>query len=490
MMKRRHCLRLTAWMLLLALLCAACGGGEETPAPAEPPEAPAQSAEDVRAATMHLRQTDGDVGVQDDRGADLPLLEDLGLFDGYQVGTQAQSHAWIDLDRVKLTKLDENTQVEIEQRDRALTMHIGAGGVFFHVTEPLADDESLEIRTASLAVGIRGTCGWVSDDGVAATVGLLEGQVECTLPGGGSLPLEAGWMARVDNASGDVSITPLSLADVPTFVLPESPPELLAALEPGPPEDDDPMGGEPVPLDLPPLPEDGIEREVIEVADDAALQALVEAGIPDNTELRFGDGTYDVGSLVLWESANVSLVGTGRTRLISAWGGDTIVDASGSENLLLYGLVLGHELPQEADCTAGVVAAYSATGLRIVGCDIYGCGVMGLDGSGSAAVEDSVIRDCSELGVGWSNGSLRLTRCALRGNSYLTAEKPLFSVQDGAEITLEDCELTDNFSASLYAKVDWQEDGVHWDTDVACTWHESGTTASGNGWQLQGVLLP
>ena len=67
------------------LSCTACGGGA--------------------AAAMHLRRTQGTVGVSDNEGKSVEPRDDLGLYSGYGVGTQAESYAWIDLDDVKLTKL-------------------------------------------------------------------------------------------------------------------------------------------------------------------------------------------------------------------------------------------------------------------------------------------------------------------------------------------------------------------------------------------------
>ena len=86
--------------LLLAactlLSCAACGGG-------------------AKAATMHLRKTEGTVGVSDGGGREVEPKENLGLYSGYEVDTRSESYAWVDLDSVKLTKLDENSEIEIQK---------------------------------------------------------------------------------------------------------------------------------------------------------------------------------------------------------------------------------------------------------------------------------------------------------------------------------------------------------------------------------------
>lgn len=59
------------------------------------------------ATTMRLMRTEGQVHVSDDDGAEVAVRESLGLYGGYRVDTGRESFAWIDLDNVRLTKMDE-----------------------------------------------------------------------------------------------------------------------------------------------------------------------------------------------------------------------------------------------------------------------------------------------------------------------------------------------------------------------------------------------
>jgi hypothetical protein len=188
-----------SFLLALALLLTSCGGGSGAAATAT-------------AATMHLRRTEGTVSVADGEGKSVKPTKDLGLFSGYGVDTQAESYAWIDLDEVKLTKLDQNSEVEIQKEDKRLTIEVKSGSLFFNVTEPLAEDESLEIRCSTMVVGIRGTCGWVTDK----TAALLEGVVTVTA-GEQEVTISAGEMA-VMTAEGALEVKPLSADSIPDFV--------------------------------------------------------------------------------------------------------------------------------------------------------------------------------------------------------------------------------------------------------------------------------
>ena len=132
-----------------------------------------------KATTMKLIKTDGAVGVENEKGKSVDLIENLELYDGYGIGTQTKSFAWIDLDDTKLTKMDEKSDVDIKKDGKKLELVVNSGGLFFNVTKPLEDDESMDIRTSTTICGIRGTCGWVESQGDTSYVGLFDGKVEC-----------------------------------------------------------------------------------------------------------------------------------------------------------------------------------------------------------------------------------------------------------------------------------------------------------------------
>ena len=193
----------------LALGCTGCGG--------------------AGAASMFLRKTEGTVAVADAGGADVAPAENLGLYSGYTVGTKAESYAWIDLDKVKLAKLDENSAAEITKDGKNLSIEVTSGSLFFNVAEPLAEDETMEIRASSMIDGIRGTCGWVEipENGILSLY-LLEGRVECTA-GENTATVNAGEMAEM-TADGAITVLAFTAQEIPAFVMQE----LQAAEDAGP----------------------------------------------------------------------------------------------------------------------------------------------------------------------------------------------------------------------------------------------------------------
>ena len=472
-MKKKR--RIKDWMLaavalILTVLLAGCGDKKT-------------------AATMYLVQTEGTVGVQDEKEKEVSLMDNLGLYSGYHVGTKTESYAWITLDQAKLTKMDQDSEIEIQKskNEKELEIDIKSGSMFFNVTEPLGEDESMDTRTSSMIAGIRGTCGWMEEGAEACRLGLLEGTVECRMPEGNSVVITAGQMAVLPAGAHEIQVVPLSPEEIPGFVLDEDPklPDDMGhgteaesteeSTEKTAQEDVAEQYYEPeVGLGMPEVPQDGIERKILEVKDGEELKELAMNEDLSNTEIHLGEGTYEVQYLSFHGFENLSIIGTGKTRLVATGGDELILSASNCKNLLLYGLVMGHDLPPEiSECTAGVVLFHSCEDVKLGGCDIYGCGLTGLSGSSSSITAlRTVIRDCSSEALYWlgGDGELRFMECAFVGNG----EAPLFGGTAGNTVfTLENCIMQENKSSEKYRFYDR--------SDVS--WEENGTRESGNSWQ-------
>ena len=176
-----------------------------------------------RATTMKLIKTDGEVGVENEKGKSVDLIDNLGLYSGYGIDTQSKSFAWIDLDDTKLTKMDEKSDVDIKKDGKKLELVVNSGGLFFNVTKPLEDDESMDIRTSTTICGIRGTCGWVESQGDTSYVGLLDGKVECFVTVDGeeetvTVNVKELLIVKKDGDNVTYEVEELTYKDVPEFV--------------------------------------------------------------------------------------------------------------------------------------------------------------------------------------------------------------------------------------------------------------------------------
>lgn len=187
-------------LIALSMLLAACGNGSAT--------------------SMRLKKAEGTVQVKDNKNKDLEARADLGLYSGYGVTTKKESYAWVELDSVKLAKLDASSKIGIEKKGKDLTIQLREGNVFFNITEPLKDNETMTIRTATMAVGIRGTSGWIENpEDKSARIYLLEGKVKCDSDKK-STDVAAGEMAFVGE-DGKFVVEKYDPSAIPAFVLNE-----------------------------------------------------------------------------------------------------------------------------------------------------------------------------------------------------------------------------------------------------------------------------
>ena len=182
------------------------------------------------AATIALTKVEGELELIDRRGKDVLPKENLHLFDGSIMATHKQSYAWMNLDSKRLVKLDQESQMEIQKNRKKLEIVMQYGSLFFNIEKPLEKDESLDIRTSSMMVGIRGTCGWVTvEDETLLHVYLLKGKVECSVfdKEGNVLASEiltAGQAARLafDGDVASITVTKeFDIQDIPDFVMEE-----------------------------------------------------------------------------------------------------------------------------------------------------------------------------------------------------------------------------------------------------------------------------
>ncbi len=155
-------------LLLACVLCLTC--------------TPVAFAESAVAASMRLMKTEGTVSVSNSSGRAVTQTERMSLRSGYQLKTEEKSYAWINLDDVKMVEMDAVTEISIRKKDRKLDILVDSGNLLFKVDQHLEGDENLNIRTSTMGIGIRGTCGWVKViDQWTSQIYILEGTVAVTV---------------------------------------------------------------------------------------------------------------------------------------------------------------------------------------------------------------------------------------------------------------------------------------------------------------------
>lgn len=136
----------------------------------------------LQATEMKLKKTEGTASVKNESSQDQPVRENMNLYNGYQVDTKQESYAWIDLDAVKLLKMDQNSEIHLENEDKHLKVQLDEGELFFCVSEKLNEDESLEFvvpNQTNMSMSVRGTTGIIKNLSDNVThISLIEGEME------------------------------------------------------------------------------------------------------------------------------------------------------------------------------------------------------------------------------------------------------------------------------------------------------------------------
>ena len=134
--------------LILIALCLICAG--------------MAFSENYTASTMRLLRYEGDVEILDTSGDPRFVMEDVRFSSGETLKTGASSIASVSLDATKILTLDAETQVLFEKNGDHMVLDLIAGTLMLDVQEKLDVNESLDIRTSTMTVGVRGTILYVT----------------------------------------------------------------------------------------------------------------------------------------------------------------------------------------------------------------------------------------------------------------------------------------------------------------------------------------
>ena len=183
-------------LIALAVMLTLCGAAAET----------------YSASSMRLLQYEGTVEIEDAEGAPRFVMENARFNSGEAMRTGADSLASVGLDETKVVTLDAETRVEFKKEGNALRMKLTEGQVLLDVQEKLDENESLDIETSTLAVGIRGTIVFLSEQpaeegGRITTLGVLEGTAQVTYGDEAgqkrTLPVPAGQKIVIPDQNGN-----------------------------------------------------------------------------------------------------------------------------------------------------------------------------------------------------------------------------------------------------------------------------------------------
>ena len=117
----------------------------------------ASFAESYSANVMRLLNYEGEVYLLDADGNARFLMENVRFNSGESLSTGAKAMASVGLDAMKILTLDSMTQVTFTKENSHMTLTLGSGRLLLDVQEKLDENETLDIQTSTMTVGIRGT---------------------------------------------------------------------------------------------------------------------------------------------------------------------------------------------------------------------------------------------------------------------------------------------------------------------------------------------
>ena len=211
-------------------------------------------ADSYTSTTMRLLHYEGTVEIEDASGKPRAVMENARFSSGESMKTAAASSASVGLDEGRIVTLDEKSRVEFKKQDGAVSMNLTEGKIFLDVSEKLGANETMDITTATMAIGIRGTIVYVSSEPVTdetaagmesvdlkglapekghivsiSQIGVLEGTAQITYTDNSnrqqSVAVEAGKKATVPEYSEDAegipepAVSELTKEDIEGFVL-------------------------------------------------------------------------------------------------------------------------------------------------------------------------------------------------------------------------------------------------------------------------------
>ena len=295
--------------------------------------APCAAAESTQeAGTMRLLHYDGEVEIFDPDGNSRFVLENVRFASGETMRTGENSAASVGLDDTKIVTLDASSRVAFIQESGHLLLNLLEGALFVDVQKKLDENESFDVQTTTMTVGIRGTLLYVAQSAPGAPAGPAERPMT---------------VIGVLEGTGEISFTDTSgsrrVLDVPAGHKVSIPDDHLSGTVPG-----SPAGVAPVLSELTPEDIAGFVAETVKNSE--TLVNRVENGSPAGPQLLSGepsggedqsssypadgDWTWDDEVTLAAQSASKLYDGTPLMRpsgvLVSGLPGDFSVDVSAS----------------------------------------------------------------------------------------------------------------------------------------------------------------
>jgi len=185
---------------------------------------------------------------------------------------------------------------------------------------------------------------------------------------------------------------------------------------------------------------------------------------------------------------NLTIEGNGKAEIVLDVGTAPVINIMNSYNVTFSGLILGHDVPEYGCEGEGyVIQMIMCDGVTVESCDLYGCGVEGINafGCSNVTVNNTVIRDCMVRGIYVTamKGDFTFNNCQFLRNAYddyfaqtsgLIYASKRTAEGDSGNIYFNNCTFADNKNTQFVESYS--------NTDEYFVFHD-GCMFSNNAWE-------
>ena len=160
---------------------------------------------------MKLSKVQGTVAILDGNNRAQKAVDNMEVLSGYNVVTNQASYAWISLGDNNLIKMDALSKTMVSKSENNVMVELVSGKVLFDVSSPLANGESLIIRSGNVLTSVGNASGEIRVvDGNTVIVG-FEGQISSSVIDVRTgqlraIPISAGRLVEIDNSANGIKV--------------------------------------------------------------------------------------------------------------------------------------------------------------------------------------------------------------------------------------------------------------------------------------------
>ena len=160
---------------------------------------------------MKLSKVQGTVALIDGNNRALKAVDNMEVLSGYNVVTNQASYAWISLGDNNLIKMDALSKTMVSKSGNNVMVELVSGKVLFDVSSPLANGESLIIRSGNVLTSVGNASGEIKVvNGNTVIVG-FEGQISSSVVDARTgqlraIPISAGRLVEIDNSANGIKV--------------------------------------------------------------------------------------------------------------------------------------------------------------------------------------------------------------------------------------------------------------------------------------------